>query len=49
LKHSARKEALKLNAQEFVPSAGGGKSKIQIDGSFLGSITLAEHTNPQFE
>lgn len=49
LKHAWKKRALALNAQEFIPAAGGGTSRIQIDASFLGSITLAEHNNPQFE
>lgn len=49
LKHTWKKKALALNEQEFIPAAGGGTSKIQIDASFIGSITLAEHNNPQFE
>jgi hypothetical protein len=49
LKHTWKKKALGLNAQVFIPAAGGGASTIQIDASFIGSITLAEHNNPQFE
>jgi hypothetical protein len=49
LRHSFEKNALKLNGDDFIPAAGGGRSKILIDASFRGSITLAEHNNPQFE
>lgn len=45
---ASEKVALSLNAQEFVPKLGG-KSRIQIDASFIGPITLAEQSNPQFE
>lgn len=49
LKAPAKQKALGLDGQDFVAAAGGGKSRIQIDASFIGSITLAEHQNPQFE
>jgi hypothetical protein len=47
--YSAKKNALGLNGQDFIAKAGSGITKIQIDATFIGSITLAEHDNPQFE
>ncbi|KAH8665220.1 hypothetical protein BGZ60DRAFT_516466 [Tricladium varicosporioides] len=44
-----RKAAMLLNGQEFVPALGGGKTNIEIDNSFIGSITLAEHIKAQFD
>ncbi|RDL35947.1 uncharacterized protein BP5553_06559 [Venustampulla echinocandica] len=44
-----RRDALSFNGSDFVPAIGGGKSKIEIDDSFIGSITLAEHNNAQFD
>src|SRR5437773_6432167 len=48
LKHAVKDKALKLNGEEFVPAAGG-KSKIEIDASLLGAVTLASHNSPEFE
>jgi hypothetical protein len=49
LSHAARDKALKYNGAEFIPAAGGGKSKIEIDASLLGAVTLASHFNPEFD
>jgi hypothetical protein len=48
LNRAVKDKALKYNGAEFI-AAGGGKSKIEIDASLLGPITLAEHNNPEFE
>ncbi|KAL5346054.1 hypothetical protein ACLOAV_009085 [Pseudogymnoascus australis] len=48
LNHAVKDKALKFSGAEFI-AAGGGKSNIEIDASLLGSITLAEHNNAQFD
>ncbi len=48
LNHTVKDKALTYNGTDFIP-AGGGKSKIELDASLLGPITLAEHHNPDFE
>jgi hypothetical protein len=50
LNHSAKDRALKYNGEEFIPSAAGGKkSRIEVDASLMGAVTLASHNNPEFE
>jgi hypothetical protein len=49
LNHAVKDKALRYNGEEFIPAAGGGKSRIEIDASLLGAVTLASHNNPQFE
>jgi hypothetical protein len=49
LNHAVKDKALKCNGDEFIPAAGGGKSKIEIDASLLGAVTLASHNCPEFE
>jgi hypothetical protein len=49
LNHSVKEKALKYNGEEFIPAAGGEKSRIEIDASLLGAVTLASHNNPEFE
>jgi hypothetical protein len=48
LNHAVKDKALRYNGAEFI-AAVGGKSKIEIDASLLGPITLAEHNSPEFE
>lgn len=48
LNHAVKDKALKYSGAEFI-AAGGGESNIEIDASLLGSITLAEHNNAEFE
>lgn len=49
LNHAAKDKALKFNGDDFIPAAGGGKSKIEIDASLIGAVTLACHNNPEYE
>lgn len=49
LNHSVRERALRLNAEDFIPSAGGGKTKIEIDAALTGAVTLASHNSPEYE
>jgi hypothetical protein len=49
LNHAVKDKALKYNGDEFIPAKGGGKSKIEIDASLLGAVTLASHNSPEFE
>ncbi|KAH0559489.1 hypothetical protein GP486_003997 [Trichoglossum hirsutum] len=50
LNHGAKGKALEYNGHEFIPAAaGGGKSKIEIDASSVGAVTLASHRNPKFD
>jgi len=49
LNHAVKDKVLKYNGEEFIPAAGGGKSKIEIDASLLGAVTLASHNSPEFE
>jgi hypothetical protein len=49
LNHAVREKALKLNGNDFLPVAGSGYSKIEIDATLFGAITLALHNDPQFE
>jgi hypothetical protein len=48
LNHAVKDRALRHNGAEFIP-AGGGKSRIEIDATLLGPVTLASHYNPEFE
>jgi hypothetical protein len=49
LNHAVKDKALRYNGEEFIPAAGGGKSKIEIDASLFGPVTLASHNSPEFE
>jgi hypothetical protein len=48
LNHAAKDKALKYNGDDFIP-AGGGKSKLEVDASLIGAVTLTCHNNPEFE
>jgi hypothetical protein len=49
LNHNIRKKILRLNQEEFIPAAGGKTTRIEVDGTLTGAVTLASHNNPQYE
>jgi hypothetical protein len=49
LKHAIRDKALKLNAETFIPAAGGQTTIIKVNVAITRAVALASYYSPQYK